>query len=415
MLKINQKAESIPFYLTKKVSEGVAAEPNVVNLSRGQAGFLPPQEIYDEAKRVIDRNDKTVFRYEKSAGSNDLRKSIANWYGRQYNLDVNPNNVTITVGGTGAISLTLYNFTNPGGQIIIPDPSYPFYMLSANHGLENREITRIHTGQGKVSRNSLEPLVKENMNLLVLTSPNNPTGVVYDEKTIKEILDLAKQKDFFVFYDENHFPEIYDDNKHLPIQLFDKDKKNSIMLGSLSRLAIQGDRIGWAVLPDYPDIAQKYIAQSPFASTRAQKLAGFVLDNYENLGFEKEFKEYEEKRNWFVPELNKFKGFKANMPEGTSYVFPDIRGFVEENRKNLEKKVIEESKKRNVSEKDISFTLKHNSMLIYRYLLYEAGVGCVPGIAYGPNSDNNIRFTFSIEKEHLSEAINRMNKILDKK
>ncbi len=409
---INQNVSNIPFYLTKKVSEGVAKEPGSVNLSRGQAGFLPCNKIYEEAKRIITREDETIFRYEKATGANHLRKSIATWYGKQFNLDVNPNSVAVAVGGTGAISLCLLNFTNPGDQIIIPDPSYPFYMLSAKYGLENREITRVALGSEKLTREKLEPLIKENTQLVVLTSPHNPTGVVYDEETLKGILALAEEKDFYVFYDENHYPEVYDGRKHLPIHLFDEHLKHSIMLGSLARIGIQGERIGWAVLPDVTgNLAAAFVAQSPFMCTRSQMLASFVLDHYDEMELDKEFQEYEEKRNWFVPEINKIKGFQCDMPEGTSYAFPNIKGFVEENKAKLISIVEKESRKRDVPEEDIQLTLQYNSMLVYKFFLYCIGVGSVPGVSYGPSSDDNIRFTFSAPREDLENAVDKFKNI----
>ena len=414
MPKINKNIDEIPFVLTKKVSEGTAEEPKAVNLSRGQAGFLPPSRIYEEAKIIINKDDKTLFRYEKSAGAKELREAIANWYGRQFNLDLNPRDVAVTVGGTGAIDLALRVLTSPGDQIVVPDPSYPFYIVASKHGLGDREVERVPIGIEKLTREKLELIVRKNTQLVMLTSPHNPTGVVYDEQTLKGIVDLAREKDFFVVYDENHFPEVYDGRKHLPIHLFDDG--NSIMLGSLSRLALQGDRIGWAVLPNsQKDLASKYTFLSPFTSTRSQKLATFVLNNYEELGFGEEFRRYEEKRNWFVPELNKLKGFECHTPEGTSYAFPNIRKFVDKNREMLGKTVLDESRKRELSEEEIDFSLRNNSALMYKFLLYYVGVGTVPGIAYGPHSDDYLRFTFSVEEKDLREATERMKTKLEAK
>lgn len=413
MLKLNKNLSEIPFYLTKKVSEGVAAEPGAINLSRGQAGFLPPERIYEEAQNMITREDKGLFKYLPSAGDKGLRKSISEWYGRQFDLDVDPNRVAITVGGTGAIDLSFRVFTNPGDQIVIPDPSYPFYTVAAQHGLDDREITRLPIGVGKVTRENLEPYLKDNMQLIMLTSPHNPSGVMYDEETLSELLELAKKRDFWIVYDENHFPEAYDGRKHLPIHAVDKERTHSIMLGSVSRLAIQGERTGWAILPSSQEgLVANYVAASPFACTRSQKLVSFVLDDYEDLGFDKEMKEYEEKRNWLVPKIDSIPGFECNMPEGTSYIFPKIKEFVDENRDELTKTVIKESKKRGISDDEIRLTTQYNSVLAYKFLLYGVGVGSVPGVAYGPNSDDYLRFTFSAPRNELEEAVGRMEKHL---
>ncbi len=278
MPAINKNINKIPFYLTKKVSEGAAAEPSAINLSRGQAGFLPPLEIYEAAKKLIDPKDKTVFRYEKAAGSIDLRNAISKWYKKHFNLDIKPEYIVITVGGTGGISLALLTLTNPGDQIIIPDPSYPFYTLSAQYGLDNRDIKRVAIGNEKLTRKKLEPLIEKNTKVVIITSSHNPTGVVYDAETLKELVKLAEEKDFFILCDENHFPEIYDNKKHVPITRFDKERKYTVLLGSLSRFALQGERIGWAILPEEPEnFAENFAAHSPFASTTAQKLATYFF------------------------------------------------------------------------------------------------------------------------------------------
>lgn len=412
MPKINQNIDKIPFYLTKKVSEGAAAEPGAINLSRGQAGFLPPLEIYKAAKKIINPKDKTVFRYEKATGSIELRKAMSKWYKKQFNLDVSPENIVITVGGTGGIALALLTLTNPGDQIIIPDPSYPFYMLSAQYGLENREIKRVVIGNEKLTRKKLEPVIAKNTKVVIITSSHNPTGVVYDAETLKELVELAEEKDFFILCDENHFPEIYDNKKHLPITLFDKKRKYTVLLGSLSRFALQGERIGWAILPEEPKgFAENFAAHSPFTNTTAQKLATYFFEEYDKLNFNQYFEDYEEKRNWLIPELNKIEGFECPMPEGTSYSFVNIKKFADKHKEKLKELVQKESEKRGFSEEDIQLSLNHKSILVQKFFLYCIGVGCVPGIAYGPGSDDYIRFTFSVEKEELEEAIKRLKKI----
>lgn len=412
MPKINQNISKIPFYLTKKISEGAAAEPSAINLSRGQAGFLPPLEIYEETKRLINPKDKTFFRYEKAAGSIELRKSISKWYKEYFNLDISPDYIVITVGGTGGITLALQSLTNLGDQIIIPDPSYPFYMLSAKYGLENRDIKRVAIGNEKLTKEKLAPLIEKNTKVVIITSSHNPTGAVYDKETLKGLVGLAEEKDFFILCDENHFPEIYDGKKHLPITLFDKKRKYTVLLGSLSRFALQGERIGWAILPEEPkDFAGKFAAHSPFANTSAQKLALYFFDNYEKLNFDKYFKDYEEKRNWFIPELNKIDGFECPIPEGTSYTFVNIKKFVDKNEEKLKELVKEESKKRKVSEEDIKLSLEYKSILVHKFLLYCIGVGSVPGIAYGPASDAYLRFTFSVDRADIEEAVKRMKNI----
>lgn len=410
MPQTNKLLDEIPFYLTKKVSECAAEEPGAVNLSRGQAGFLPPLAMYEEAARLVNPKDKTFFRYEKSAGSHELRRAMSGWYERIYGLNIAPEHIAITVGGTGAITLAFMMFTNPGDEIIIPDPSYPFYMVCAKYGLDGRVIKRLFIGENGVTKENLEPLIGPKTKLVVLTNPNNPNGFFYDEKALAEIVELARKKDFFIICDENHFPELYDRRKFIPLAAI--DRKRTIVLGSLSRYALQGERVGWAILPDEPKgLVSKFAAQSPYAATSAQKLGVFFFENYERLGFEKYFAEYEEKRNWLIPELNKIEGFSCNLPAGTSYAFPNIKKFADKNRDKLMNIVKKEMEKRSLPKDEIDLAMKHNSILVNKYLLYSVGVGTVPGIAYGPMSDDYIRFTFSVDKEELAKAAEKLKNI----
>lgn len=412
MPQINKSINEIPFYLTKKVAEGAGAEPGAVNLSRGQAGYLPPIELYEEAKRLITPKDKNFFRYDKVAGNPDLRKSIAKWYNDQFNFEVSHEQIAITVGGTGGIILSINALTNPGDQIIIPDPAYPFYTLFSKYGISNRDVKHVPIGKSRLTRALLEPALEENTKLVILTSPNNPNGVVYDETTLKDLVALAEEKDFFILYDENHFPELHDGNKHLPITLFDKKREYTVMLGSLSRFALQGERIGWAVLPKKPKgFTENFVAHSPFATTSAQKLAKFFFDNYDKLGYEKFFKAYTEKRDFFIPALSNIDGFECEKPEGTAYAFPNIIQFYEKNQEKLKELVKKEMEKRKQPQEEIDLALKYKSILVYKFLLYCIGVGCVPGIAYGPNSDDYLRFTFAVERGDVEKAVERLKDI----
>ena len=363
---------------------------------------------------MIDPNDKTFFRYDKVAGNPDLRKSIAKWYEDQFGFETSYENIAITVGGTGGIKLGINALTNPGDQIIIPDPAYPFYTLFSKYDLSNRDVKHVSIGKGKMTRELLEPSLEENTNLVILTSPNNPNGVVYDEKTLKDLVELAEEKDFFILYDENHFPEMHDGNKHLPISLFDEQRKYTVMLGSLSRFALQGTRIGWAVLPETPeDFTSKFVATSPFATTPAQKLAKFFFDTYDDLDWQKNFDEYTKKRDFFVPALNKIDGFECAKPEGTAYAFPNIKEFYDKHKGRLEELVKIEMEKRNLPEEERASALEYKSILVQKFLLYNVGVGCVPGLAYGPSSDDFLRFTFAVSREDVEEAIVKLDKIED--
>jgi aspartate aminotransferase len=410
MPSLNTAVQRIPSYLTKKISEETGLESGVVNLSRGQAGFQPPPVVFAEAARLMDPRDSALFKYEKIAGSEELRQTLSQWYQKCFSVRVDAGRIFVTDGGTGGISTALQVLTNPGDELIIPDPAYPQYVAYTEHILENRQTRRINLGIEKLTAEKLDRAISAKTKAVLLTSPNNPTGAVYDENDLKDLLSVAANRDIFIICDENHFPEVYDGRKHVPLTAFDKEGRYVVTIGSLSRLGLQGLRIGWAVIPaSIGDLFAR--VQSLFnlsVNVPGQRLACFVLKNYDRLGYDHRFREYQQKRNFMIDRLKELEGFDCHLPQGCCYAFPNISEFCARHRTQIEEIVVQESRHRGRPESEIEFALQHDSVLVYKILLYRAKVGVLPGLVYGPASDGHIRLSFSIPMNEIEKAMTRL-------
>lgn len=406
---INEKILKIPFQYTKKLTEEIKEDRSVINLGRGDAEFMTPQPIIDYLYRIlcekgIDDINEPVGKYTHYAptkGLKSLKQAICGKYQKESNLELNPENVLVTNAGMNAISLSLLAITNPGDEILIPSPCYVAYDPISNYILDGRIGKRINLdekNQFMLKMNDLYRATTKNTKALILTSPLNPTGTVYDRKSLEEIMRYGVENDIFIIHDENHEKEMYDNNKHYAIALFDKNRENSVLLNSFSRLGMGGWRLGWMIAPkkviETASLIHSFTNMT--CNTAVQEAGAFALDNYDTLGFREEFENYQKKRDYIVNELNSIDGIKCpeGLPQGTCYVFPNIRGFYEKHRDMIANSLKEPT--------------QSISVATYKFLINKAKVGCIPGLAYGDNTDDYLRFSFSAKKEAIEEGMKRI-------
>lgn len=429
---INERIFDIPLVYTKELTEGIKDEKMAINVARGDSEFQTPMPIIDYLCKILpdSGHDSGNFNsvtgkwthYEKEKGSKHLRESIARKYKRESGLDVDPAAILITQGGMNAIFTSFLAVTVPGDEILIPDPCYVAYDPISNYLLSGRIGKRIKLREDNNFILTIEQLDKartKKTKALILTSPLNPTGTVYDRGNLKKIMEWGIKNNIFIIHDENHEKEIYGDATHYPIRLYDKRGENSILLNSFSRLGMGGWRLGWIIAPGRviraAGLAHSYINMT--CNTFVQEAGAYTLDNYDKLGFDDIFKTYQEKRDILVTALNSIPGFECIIPKGTCYAFPNIRKFYDNNRnkilsflkKELGRKIKEHPEEKTMYARDLELSKNSASFAVHKYLLLKALVGVIPGLAYGPNSDAYIRFSFSVKKEAVEEAIRRLN------
>ncbi|WP_432409103.1 pyridoxal phosphate-dependent aminotransferase [Wukongibacter sp. M2B1] len=429
---INKDILNIPIYYTKKITEKIKEDKSVVNLARGDSEFQTPMPIIDYLREILphpgdnldDINSQfgKYTHYEKGKGSIELRKAIADKYYRESNMVIDIDNILITQGGMNAIFTTFLSITEPGDEILIPDPCYVAYDPIANYLLSGRKGIRIKLEEKNdfvLTIDQLNKFKTDRTKALILTSPLNPTGTLYSENDLKKIMEWGVQNNIYIIHDENHEKEIYDGNIHYPIMLFDEGKEHSILLNSFSRLGMGGWRLGWVIGPkkfmEAAQLAHSYINMT--CNTFVQEAGAYTLKNYNELGFNEYFKKYQDKRDLLVPALNKLDGFTCKLPKSTCYVFPNIKDFYEKNcekvmnylRNYCTQQMKDFPQNKDKIETELHLINNSKSYAVYLFILLVAKVGTIPGIAYGSGSDDYIRLSFSVKKEAVIEGIKRLN------
>ncbi|MFA5147147.1 MAG: aminotransferase class I/II-fold pyridoxal phosphate-dependent enzyme [Candidatus Omnitrophota bacterium] len=432
MPSINEKILDIPIFYTKELTEGIKDDATAVNLARGDSEFQTPRPVIDYLCRILPDAGEGLdgfntlpgkwTHYEKEKGSRRLREAIARKYRRESDLKVDPDSILITQGGMNAIFTSFIAVTNPGDEILIPDPCYIAYDPISNHLLSGRTGKRIRPKEENgfiLTVEELERARTKKTKALILTSPLNPAGTLYGRDPLKYIMEWGAENDIFIIHDENHEKEIYDGNRHYPIRLYDTGGEHSILLNSFSRIGMGGWRLGWMVAPKKvlkaATLAHSFINMT--CNTFVQEAGAYTLDNYEKLGFDDIFRKYQEKRDLLVPALNSIPGFRCAVPKSTCYAFPNIRKFYDSHRdailssveEALKRKIKECPEKKVSCDRDLKLSRESVSFAMHKYLLFKARVGVIPGIAYGPASDDHIRFSFSVKRPALEEGIRRLH------
>jgi len=240
--------------------------PGSINLGIGEPDLNTPAEVVEEGCTAL-RSGKT--RYTANAGIIELRTEIAKHLNR-YNLSVNPESeIIVTVGGMGALALCLLVTITPGDEVLLQDPQWLNYFSQIKFcGGKPILVPVYEENEFKISAESIKKRITNRTKILMLNSPNNPTGAVLDYDNLKDIAKLAKEYDLLVISDEVYSTFVYDGVKHCSIASIDGMQERTIVVNSFSKsFAMTGWRIGFAA-------GNKQIIEK---MTRLQEKEGILL------------------------------------------------------------------------------------------------------------------------------------------
>jgi len=372
---LEKKADELDVLLKKEGSF-------VVRFGIGQPDFNTPANIKDAAKRAIDEN-KT--KYTSSTGIIELKQAIANKFRNNNNINYDVKNIFAGNGAKQVLDVIIRTFINSGDIVIIPKPYWVSYTQQVI--LSGGEPAFVEFNKDlKLNINDLNNTVKNNskkIKLLILNSPNNPTGAVYSKKELEDIGEICLKNNIYIISDEVYEHFIYGGIKHFSIASFGDGLKDiTITVNAVSKTyAMTGWRIGYCAA-DASIIKQMTKIQDQSASnpcTPAQWAAVEALEgNQESVELMR--KEYEKRRDFIYKRLNQIKGISCNLPKGAFYVFPEISGLFNDKIKN-------------------AFEFAGE-------LLEKAKVAVVPGGAFG--SDNFIRLSYATTLEKIEEGMDRI-------
>ncbi len=361
------------------------AGEDVIDLSAGEPDFVTPEHIRAYAKQALDEG--YTF-YSDTSGLMELRETIAEKVKRDNGIEASPKSeIVVTVGGKEAVYSAMMATVNPGDEVIVPDPYWVSYVpcieLCGGHPvylpLEESESFRISASQ-------VEKILTARTKMLILNSPNNPTGSVAARSDLDALADLAKHKHFLVLSDELYEKILFDGERHYSIASFAGMKDFSIVVNGFSKAtAMTGWRLGYLITSK--SIAARVVAIHSHlvtsACTFAQRAAALALrDERTDKSIKEMVSEYQLRRDMVMRELRKIDGISCYPPKGTFYAFPNVSVFA----------------------------LKSQGLA--SELLSKAKVAVVPGDAFGIRNERFIRLSFATAREKLKTALERIQEIM---
>ena len=388
--RLQRLAPSATLAMSQKSSEMKAQGIDVINLSVGEPDFNTPDHIKEAAKRAVDEN---YSRYSPVPGYPELRKAIVEKLKRENGLDYTTNEILVSNGAKQSVCNTVMALVNPGEEVIIPAPywvSYPQMALLAGGTPVYVEAT--FEQNFKMTPEQLEAAITPKTRLLILCSPSNPTGSVYNKEELRALANIIlKHEDLFVLADEI-YEHINYVGHHESIAQFPGMKERTIIVNGVSKAyAMTGWRIGYIAAPEWIvkgcNKLQGQYTSGPCSVS--QKAAEFAYTQSQQC-VEDMRRAFERRRDLIVELARQIPGLGVNVPEGAFYLFPKCSSFY--GKKTPDGKTIE------------------NSTDLAMYLLETGHVATVGGDAFG--DPDCFRMSYATSDDNIREAMRRIAEAL---
>ncbi|MBQ2372919.1 MAG: pyridoxal phosphate-dependent aminotransferase [Bacteroidales bacterium] len=319
---ISQRGVEIPSSpirkLTPLANNAKARGIKVYHLNIGQPDLPTPESALD-AVRMVDRK---VLEYSPSQGFLSLRKKLAEYYSK-YRIELSPDDIIVTSGGSEAVLFAFLSCLNPGDEIIIPEPAYANYMAFAvSAGAVIKTVpSSIETGFALPPVEKFEELITDRTKAILICNPNNPTGYLYSRKEMNQIRDLVKKYDLYLFSDEVYREFIYTGSPYISACHLDGIEENVVLIDSVSkRYSECGIRIGALVTKNKAvrDAVMKFCQARLSPPLLGQIVAEASIDGTEEYSADV-YEQYVERRKCLVDGLNKIPGVYSPIPMGAFY------------------------------------------------------------------------------------------------
>lgn len=381
---------SVTLEITAKAKEMKSKGIDVISFGAGEPDFNTPENIRKEGIRAIESG---LTNYTPASGITELKEAVCAKFKKDNNLEYGPENIVISNGAKHSIFNALMAILNPGDEVIIGIPywvSYPELIKIA--GGKPVYIKTIEENEFKFSVEDLEKVKTSNTKAIILNSPSNPTGSIYNRKELEEIAEWAVKNNIFVISDEIYEKLVYE-SEHVSIASLNEDiKKLSIVINGMSKAyAMTGWRIGF--LAANKDIAkvisniQSHTTSNPCSISQYASVAGLIGNQNEVEEMKEQFKK---RRDYMADTINSISGLSCKKPKGAFYIMVNI--------KELKGKVIK--------------GVKINSSLdLARVLLDEGKVAVIPGIGFG--DDDYFRLSYATSMENIEEGLRRIKMVVE--
>ncbi len=304
--------------LTPLANDAKARGVKVYHLNIGQPDLPTPQKALDVMKTI----DRSILEYSPSQGFLSLREKLVTYYSK-YNIDLVPDDIIVTTGGSEAVLFAFLSCLNPGDEIIVPEPAYANYMAFAvSAGAVIRSVpSSIETGFALPPVEEFEKLITERTKAILICNPNNPTGYLYTRAEMNQIRDIVRKHDLYLFSDEVYREFIYTGSPYISACHLEGIEENVVLIDSVSkRYSECGIRIGALVTKnkEVREAVMKFCQARLSPPLVGQIIAEASIEDTQEYSAEV-YEEYVARRKCLVDGLNKIPGVYSPIPMGAFY------------------------------------------------------------------------------------------------
>ena len=358
---------------------------DVVHMEIGEPDFDTPANVIEAGVKAM-RGGQT--HYTPSAGILEFRQAIADYIGGTRHVDVDPGLVVVTPGGKPIMFFTILSLAGFGDEVIYPNPGFPIYESVINFaGAKAVPIQLREDRDFSFDVEELRDKVTSKTRLIILNSPQNPTGGVLSQEDLEAIAEIAIERDIPVLSDEIYDTMVYDGEfkSIASVPGMSPAERTIILNGHSKSYAMTGWRLGYGVMPsELAAQISRLMTNSNSCTAAFTQWAGLEALTGPQDESEKMMAAFEKRRNIIVKGLNDIPKLRCVMPKGAFYAFPNITGT------------------------------GMDSQSVADYLLNEAGVAVLSGTSFGAYGEGFIRLSYATSIENINKALNRISDALAK-
>ena len=377
--RMNRLGTETAFEVLAQARRLEATGQSVIHLEIGEPDFATPDNIMEAAVRAM-RNGAT--HYTPASGILEVREATAAYITRETGVRTTTENIVITPGSKNILLFALLALVEPGDEVIIPDPGYPIYRSLVDFIEATPVSLPVRQSNGfRPDPEELRALITPRTRMLIVNSPQNPTGGVLTREDCETIAAIAQEHDLIVLSDEIYRKIVYD-GQHVSLYELDGMAERTILMDGLSKAwAMCGWRVGFGAMP--VEIARRMdtlmINSSSCAAAFSQWAAVEAFDSPESdAAVERMVTEFHARRDVLVEALNGIPGVTCHSPRGAFYVFPDISAT------------------------------GWNDRELANTLLMEMGVAVLPGTSFGPQGAGHLRLSYANSIDNLRAGAERI-------
>ena len=376
------RMEALPFseirVMMEKATQMQKKGEDVIHMEIGRPDFDTPEVIKQAANTALANGN--VF-YTSNYGTPELRQAIADKLKRDNNIDYKAEEILVTIGVGEGTYAAVAAFTEPGDEILVPDPVWLNYIhvphffgaVPVSYALKEENDYQIDLDQ-------IESLITPKTKMLVINTPGNPNGVVQSMETLEKLAEIAKKHNLIVVSDEIYEKLVYGEARHISIASLPGMKERTITLNGFSKCySMTGWRLGYVAAP--VEFIKAMVRVHQYINTCAPSFvqeAGITALEKAEPDVQEMVKEYQRRRDYTVSAINAIDGLSCKTPGGAFYIFVNIKA------------------------------LGKTSAEMADYLLETAKIAAVPGSAFGPQGEGYIRLSYACSYERIVEAMERL-------